>query len=326
MKPQVRWVGGLVLGVFGVGAAVLAAVGGGLRRSMPQEGEAAGPPLAAARVDERLGAGIPLELRFVDGEGRSRVLGELIGSAGGTVGGVMTPVGGVEVRAGGVVVQEGGLGRGRRPTLLILAYYGCRTLCNVVLEGTARALGDVEWRAGREYEVVVVSIDPRDSPADSREKVTELEPLLARTVAGEVGARGSATFPGWTFLVGAEPDIEALAAAVGFGYRYDKSTDQYSHPAVVFALTPSGAVSSYIYGVNPEPRELATALSVAASGGTRSVVERILLRCFHYIPALRRHAGLIAVVLRVGGILTVLAAAVVFWRLVLRAPGRVAAR
>lgn len=315
MMKRAVWTGLLILCTVGVSAVVFSVVGG-IRRDNSQGGREEGPPLAAARVDEHLGARIPLERRFLDSEGRSRALGELIESPSGAESGGTAPA--------------TGSGRVGRPTLLILAYYGCKTLCNVVLEGTARALAGVEWRAGREYRVVAVSIDPRDTPADTREKVVELGPLLGRTVAegmgGDIGASAVDTHPGWTFLVGAEPEIEALAAAVGFRYRYDRVTDQYSHPAVIFALTPTGEVSSYIYGVNPEPQELATALAVAASGGTRSAVERILLRCFHYIPALRRHAGLIAVVLRVGGVLTVLGAATLFWRLVLRAPGGAAAR
>lgn len=306
----VRWL--VALGAVGAGVVALTAVVGGVGRDGAEAGGRDGPPLAAARVDEHLGAPIPLELRFTDLAGRSRALGDVVRSAAdGAIAGASS---------------NGGSGQVGQPTLLILAYYGCETLCDLVLEGTARALGEVEWRAGREYHVVVVSIDPRDTPADMRVKVAELQPLLRRSAPSSQTTDGPDAIRGWTFLAGGEPAISALTDAVGFRYRYDRATDQYAHPAVVVALTPTGEVSSYVYGVNPEPNELAMALATAAAGGTRSPVERILLRCFHYIPALRRHAGTIALILRTGGMLTLLAVAALFWRLVLRAPRRAVVR
>lgn len=284
----------LAAAVIVAGSALLAAIAGDSRGDA---GATGGPrrganPLDAARVDERLGAMIPLELRFLDTEGRSRALAEFFDGA-----------------RGGV---WGGAPRDGRPVLLILAYYGCRTLCNLVLEGTARALAGSDTDVGVGYRVVTVSIDPRETPVEARHKVGELGSILGWGESSAYGAQG------WSFLVGNESEIAALAGAVGFGYRYDPGTDQYSHPAVVIALTPGGAISSYIYGVNPDPGEVASALGVAAAGGTRSALERILMRCFHYVPALRRHAGLVGGILRGGGALTLVAIAVLFWRLVVR--------
>lgn len=284
MRWLAIWTGFLALAAVVVGAATL----GGLER----HGEDS--PLEGAAVEERLGAVVPLDARFVDMEGHDQLLAEFV--------------------ARGIGAEREGL-----PVLLILAYHRCRTLCSLVLEGTARSLAGVERRAGEEYRVVSVSIDPRDTPADSREKAAELGASLG--VEGEGGGGP----PGWSFLTGEDQEIEMLAASLGFRYRYDPASDQYSHPAVIFALTPKGEVSSYIYGVNPEPAELAAALDVAASGRSRSTVERILLRCFHYIPALRRHAGAITTILRVGGVMTILGAGILLRRLILRAPGGVRA-
>jgi protein SCO1/2 len=128
--------------------------------------------------------------------------------------------------------------------------------------------------------------------------------------------------PGWSFLVGSEAEIRDLAESLGFIYRYDARTDQFSHPAVIFALTPAGVISSYIYGIDPEPAELATALRAAAEGGTRSTLERILMRCYHYIPALRRYAGVVRWLLRACGALTLIGFGTLLARLIMRAPRR----
>jgi protein SCO1/2 len=192
----------------------------------------------------------------------------------------------------------------RRPVLLILAYFNCRTLCNLVLQGTARALSGLEPSAGVDYRVVAVSIDPRDSPLDARQKREEI---------------GAAE---WSFLVGGEGEIRELAESLGFGYRYDEATDQFSHPAVIFALTPAGGISSYIYGIGPEPAEVEAALAEAAVGGTRTTVQRILLRCYHYIPALRRYGGAVRWGLRAGGTLTLLGFGTLLVRLIRRVSRR----
>lgn len=235
-------------------------------------------PLEAASVVERLGRKVPLDLYFVDPEGRRERLGTFMGSFG----------------ADGEP----------RPVLLILAYFNCRTLCNLVLQGTARTLAGLELRAGEDYRVVTVSIDPRDAPLDSRQK------------QGEIGAAD------WVFLVGEEGEIRELAESLGFGYRYDEATDQFSHPAVIFALTPAGSISSYIYGIDPEPAEVESALREAAVGGTRTTLQRVLLRCYHYIPALRRYEGMVRWGLRAGGTLTLVGFGTLLVRLIRRAPRR----
>jgi protein SCO1/2 len=262
------------------GGVVLAgAVWWGRGATLPTAPAADGPPLEAATVEEHLGRSLPHGLRFRDEGGREVRLGELIAAPDG----------------------------GGRPTILVLAYYGCRTLCPLVLEGTARSLAGVDRRLGEGYRALTVSIDARDTPAAAAEKQREVLAPLGALPAGA-----------WPFLVGGEAEIQALAAALGFGYRYDRASDQFSHPAVIFALTPRGEISSYLYGIDPAPAEVERALEGAAAGETRATLERILLRCFHFIPALRQHAGLIRGLLRGGGALTVLALGLLLGRLWLR--------
>ncbi len=254
-----------------VAAAVLVAL-------TPAAAAADGAPLAAATIVERLHAQLPLAAPLRDAQGRTRTLGE--------------------------VLQD-------RPALLVLGYYHCSMLCGLVLEGTARALAELERDARGSvpgYAVVAVSIDPRDDPASALER--------QRGVLARVGW----TAQRWPFLVGTADDVSALAAAAGFGYRYDAGTDQYAHAAALVVLAPGGRVSSYLYGVDFDPREIGAALRDAELGAVRSPLRRFLLRCFHYVPALRRHGDAIAWSLRATALATLCALAVWLVRLVRAAP------
>jgi protein SCO1/2 len=180
---------------------------------------------------------------------------------------------------------------GERPVVLVLGYYHCRMLCGLVLDGAAAALRD----APASTQVVSVSIDPRDSAASA-----------ARRQAGLLAALG---WPAarWPFLTGAPDAVRALAEAVGFDYRYDPDTDQYAHAALLTVATPDGRISSYLYGVSFDSAQLSAALSSAAAGSLRETRQPLLLRCFHYVPSLRRYAGPITAFLRIGALVVVLA-------------------
>lgn len=225
--------------------------------------ERAAPQLQQVTVVERQGNVLPLELGFRDHDGHPVRLGD--------------------------VFSDG------RPVLLVLAYYDCRTLCDLVLASVARALAASGLQPGTDFRALTVSIDPWDRPEDAREARSHVLAVLG----GESE---------WAFLVGEEGAIRTLAESLGFGYALDPASGQYAHPAVVFAITPGGRISSYVYGTTFEADELARALQAAAAGTVRTTtaLERVLLRCFHYVPALRRYAGLIEGVLRTGGLLTVL--------------------
>lgn len=180
---------------------------------------------------------------------------------------------------------------GDKPSLLVLAYYRCPMLCGLVLRGVAAGLKDLDYRLGRDYRVITVSVDPRDTPEAATEKQ-----LNAISGVDQPDARSA-----WPFLVGKEPAIKALADELGFKFAYDPRTDQYAHPAVVFALTPDGHISRYLYGVHFPPRDLRLALVEAGLGKTGSVVDRILLTCYQYDPASRRYGPYIFGFIRLGG-------------------------
>lgn len=181
-----------------------------------------------------------------------------------------------------------------KPVLMVLAYMRCKMLCSLVLHATTEAVKAMPLELGRDYRLVTVGIDPTEDSASASVKRDE---LLARA-----GHRGEPDR--WTYLVGADRAIHALADSLGFRYAWDPRTEQYAHPAVVFVLAPDGTISRYLQGVQLGPDDVAGALRTAAAGqfSTASIAETVL-SCFHYDPASRAHREAIARYLRVGGIM-----------------------
>jgi len=197
----------------------------------------------------------------------------------------------------GAPVRLGDAFHDGKPVVLALAYFHCTMLCPLVLRGAATLARESTPRPGADYHLLTVSIDPRDRPADAEKARAD---LLAMTHPGA---------PEWRFWTGGKESIAALADALGFRYRYDPRSDQFAHAAVLFVLTPEGKVSRYLYGVDVPRAHFEAALAAAANGGTGSSFERILLRCFHYVPALRRYGAAVAEGLRGAGLLVILTVA-----------------
>jgi protein SCO1/2 len=234
-----------------------------------QEARDPGPSAILERIgfDQRPGARLPLEARFRDQDGRALALGELL-----------------DAEAG-------------RPALLVLAYYECPMLCTLVLNGLVSALRALELDAGRDFRVIVLSIDPEETPALAAEK-------RARYLA-EYGREGAAE--GWSFLVGEEPDIRAVADAIGFRYAYVPERDEWAHASGLVVVTPDGRAARWLFGVEFPPRDLRFALVEASEGRIGDVVDQALLLCFHYDPLTGRYGLAIMSVIRGLGLLTVAA-------------------
>jgi protein SCO1 len=165
------------------------------------------------------------------------------------------------------------------PVVLVLDYLRCRTLCGVVLEHTASTLALTPLIAGRDYQVVAISIDPRDGPAQSRA-------ARAKYLAG--GARPQSA--AWHFLTGPDSSVRTVANAVGFHYRYDPAIDQYAHPAGIMLATPRGTIARYLLGVGFRPLDLRLGLTEAARGRISSPVAQLLLLCYCYDPGTGRYS------------------------------------
>lgn len=194
-------------------------------------------------------------------------------------------------------VQLGSYFDGARPVVMVLAYYTCPMLCTVVLNGITKGLKDVAWNAGEAYRVVVVSIDPRDTPAIALQKQQVYVGEYGRTIKPDA----------WDFLTGDEKNTRALGDAIGFHYRWDASQDQYAHAAGAFILTPRGKVSRVFYGIRFEPQDLRLALAEASEGHFQSAVDQLLLLCFHYDPTAGKYVIAATRLMTAGGIATVLA-------------------
>jgi protein SCO1/2 len=224
-----------------------------------------------AGIEQKLGEQVPLDLTFIDEAGQPATLRELVDD---------------------------------KPVVLALVYYKCPMLCGQVLNGLLESLRELRLDAGREFNVLTISIDPEETPALAAAKK---KGYLAR-----YNRSGSET--GWRFLTGEPDHISQIADAVGFRYTYDPKTRQYAHAAGIMVLTPEGRIARYFYGIRYNPRDLRLGLVEASSGTIGSPVDALLLLCYSYDPAHGRYGLVIANVLRVaGGVTILLLAALIFF-------------
>ncbi|MGC3967465.1 MAG: SCO family protein [Pirellulales bacterium] len=186
---------------------------------------------------------------------------------------------------------------GKRPVVLMLGYYECPMLCNQVLQGLLRTLKALEFQPGQEYEVVVVSIAPHETPLHALRK---REAFLAN-----LATSGREITGGVHFLSSDEANVRKLADEVGFQYRYEEKTKQYAHAAGVMVLTPGAKLSRYFYGIDYPTRDMRFAIMDAANEKLGSVVDQVLLLCFHYDPTTGRYGLAIMRLVRTAGVLTV---------------------
>jgi protein SCO1/2 len=188
---------------------------------------------------------------------------------------------------------------GKRPVILVLAYYECPMLCTVVLNELTRAMNGLDLRVGKDFEVVTVSISPTETPE-----------LAAKKKANYVKAYNyEGADKGWHFLVGEEKNIKQLADAVGFNYVYDPKTKQYAHSAGIMIATPDGKLSRYLIGVDFAPRDLKFALAESSQGKIGNPVLSAVLYCFQYDPSTGRYGLVVLRVIQLAGIITVLSLA-----------------
>jgi protein SCO1/2 len=220
--------------------------------------------LQGIEIEERLGQQVPLDTTFVD-------------------------------HTGAAVTLRSFFAKGR-PVILVLNYYGCPTLCSLVLNGLTTGLRGLEFTVGEQFEVVSLSIKPDEGTELAKLKREAYLTSLARPVADSGKS--------WAFLTGTEAQIVQVAKALGFHYRWDEGSKQYAHAAGLFVLTPDGVLSRTLYGIVFRPRDLRLALVEASKGGIGSPVDRLLLFCYHYDPKERRYAMTARMVMRIGGVLT----------------------
>ncbi|MEP7071669.1 MAG: SCO family protein [Verrucomicrobiota bacterium] len=191
-----------------------------------------------------------------------------------------------------------------KPTLLVLGYYHCPMLCTLINDGLIESLQELHLDVGKDFNVINVSIDPNETPEVAAAKERE---YLKRY--GRPGAEG-----GWHFLTGEKQTIAQLANETGFRFAFDPDSHEYAHPSGFLVLRPEGRVSRYFFGVNYDPKELRSALIAASNGQNGSVVQQLILLCYHYNPITGKYGALVLNVLRILGVATVLLlAACIAW-------------
>ncbi len=194
-----------------------------------------------------------------------------------------------------------------RPVILAFVYYECPMLCGMQLNGLLRAMRAMPLEAGKDYDVVTVSIDPRETPALAAAKKRDYVAQYRRPT----GERG------WHFLTASQSSIDRLTAAAGYRYTFDPKTNQYVHAAGVMVLTPEGRFARYFYGIEYSARDMRWGLVEASKGKIGSAVDAILLYCFHYDPATGKYGLAIRNVIRASGVATI-ACLLGFWAIMFR--------
>ncbi len=190
---------------------------------------------------------------------------------------------------------------GEKPVLLSLVYFNCPSLCPMSLHETVEGLRRVPLEAGRDYEVVVVSFDPKDTPHEA--SLTKVKYKSQFT-----GRKGFDA--GWHFLTGDQQSISKLADAIGFRYRWDDRSKQFIHAGGIMVATPEGKLARYFYGIDYAPADLRMALVDASQHKIGSPVDYVLLFCFHYDAAQGKYTLAIFNLLKIAGCVTVLFLAV----------------
>ena len=199
----------------------------------------------------------------------------------------------------GKTIQLGKYFDGRRPVVVIMAYYGCPMLCGLLLNAAREAFQAFEWKIGDNYDVITVSIDPKeDSDLAMAKKASILE---AWQGDGRKGAE-----LGWHFLTGSQAASEKLAAELGFRYRLNPENGQYAHGPGIFFLSPKGQLSRVLFGIEYSPKDLKLALLEASEGKIGTLAEKIMMFCYSYDPKANKYALLATRVMKAGGGATVL--------------------
>jgi protein SCO1/2 len=188
---------------------------------------------------------------------------------------------------------------GKRPAILALVYYQCPMLCSEELNGLTGALQMVNFVPGKDYSVIVVSIDPTEG--------TDLAAAKKRSYLKRYGHPETAS--GWHFMTGTQENIDALTKAVGFGYVKipgpDGKLTQFAHASSIQIVTPEGKLAQYYMGVEYSPKDLRLGLVEASANRIGSPVDNILTYCYHYDPTVNKHTLIIARVVQLGGLVTV---------------------
>ena len=217
------------------------------------------PQLENVGIDEKLGNQVDLDLEFVAEDGYTHKLREYFYKD--------------------------------RPVILNLVYYDCPQLCTLILNEQVRVMREIDWTPGNQYEIVTISIDPREAFDKARAKKAMYLSSYDRPA------------PGWHFLTDHDGNVARLAKQVGFNYKYDARIEQYAHPSAIMVLTPQGKMARYLYGISYKSRDLRFALAEASENRSTMTIEKVLLLCYMYDPKASRYVLFATNFMKAGGVL-----------------------
>lgn len=250
------------LALVGVMLLAVSAWGQGMSKGIMSPPANVRPPrLENVGIEQRLDSQVPPDLAFRDETGRAVKLGDYFG---------------------------------KKPLILNLVYYNCTMLCGEALAGLSSAMRLVKFDVGKEFDVVTVSFDPRETP--------EIAAAKKMDYVKRYGRSGAAA--GWHFLTGSAESVNELTKAVGFQYQYDPKINQFAHATAIMVLTPKGRISRYFYGVDFPPKDLRMGLVEASQGKIGNPIDAVLLYCYHYDPATGKYGAVIANILRLAAAAT----------------------
>jgi protein SCO1 len=223
-------------------------------------------PKALTKVsfEQRLNEQLPLDLPFKDESGRAVKLGEYFG---------------------------------RKPVVLTFVYYECPMLCTEVLNGLESSLRVLTESIGREFDVITVSFDPKETPVLAAGKKKAYLERYKRPEAEQ----------GWHFLTGEQSSIDTLTRAAGFNFAWDEASHQFAHASGIVVVTPNGKVSRYFFGIDYAPRDVKFALMESSSEKIGTLADRLLLYCYHYDPTQGNYGFMAMRAVRIGGAVTIVA-------------------
>jgi protein SCO1/2 len=248
----------------GLALVLLTAVVGGAQMIPDNAGQSSKslpPALVNVKFDPQLNAQIPLDASFVSEMGAHVRLGEYFG---------------------------------KRPVVLVFAYYTCPMLCSQVEQAVVGTLKMLSFNPGTDYDVVFISFDTSDTPDAALRKKHEALARFARPT----------TDGGWHFLTGTRESIDAVTKAANFSYSYDEKSKTYGHASGILLLTPDGRISRYFFGVEYPASNVRLGLVDASAGKIGTPVDHLLLFCYQYDPTRARYSATILTVLRMGAVVT----------------------
>jgi protein SCO1 len=218
-------------------------------------------------IDQKLNTQLPLELVFRNEKGEQVKLGDYFG---------------------------------KKPVIISLVYYECPMLCNQVLNGMISSFRTMNFAPGKEFDVVTVSFDSRENAGHAANKKKTYVDYLPEAKRADAAT-------GWHFLTGDDENIKQLTEAIGFRFRFDTATNQFAHASGIFVATPEGKLARYFYGIEYAPKDLRLGLVEASQNKIGSPMDKLMLYCYHYDPATGKYGATVINIIRLGGVITLIA-------------------